>query len=275
MNEGAKRPNLNGSGQDGPPFQEARSLAAGAGVRHGFFGRRGGVSAGVYEDLNCGPGSGDDPQRVAANRARAAAVLGVVPERLVTLYQIHSAETVTVTRPWTRAGAPRADAMVTCEPGIALGILTADCAPVLFADAEARVVGAAHAGWKGALSGILESAIRGMEDLGAARGRTSATIGPCIGQANYEVGPEFRARFLDAHGDNARFFVPSARPDHWRFDLPGYAAARLESAGVKVQVIEDCTYANEAAYFSFRRATHRDEPDYGRNLSAIALEAET
>jgi polyphenol oxidase len=258
------------AGEAAPPFLRAKALISDAAV-HGFFGRRGGVSTGIYEGLNCGPGSHDHPANVTANRAKAAAALGVAPERLVTLYQHHSPDAVTVTRPWNRADAPRADAMVTREPGIALGILTADCAPVLFADARARVAGAAHAGWKGALAGILESAILAMEELGARRSAIRAAIGPCISQANYEVGPEFRARFLGADGENTRFFIPSARPEHWLFDLPGYAAARLAAAGVSAEISGACTYADETACFSFRRSTHRNEGDYGRNLSAIAL----
>lgn len=252
-----------------PPCLRDAGLAACA--RHGFFGRRGGVSGGLYTGLNCGFGSGDDAARVAANRACAAAALDVPPERLLTLYQIHSPETVTVTQPWERARAPRADAMVTREPGLALGILTADCAPVLLADAQARVIGAAHAGWKGALGGVLESALIAMERLGAVRAHIRAVIGPCISQANYEVGPEFHERFIAADVENQRFFVPSPRADHWMFDLSAYAAARLIAAGVEACAIGACTYADAAAYFSFRRATHRGEPDYGRNLSAIAL----
>lgn len=259
----------------GPPHLRAETLNACAGVVHGFFGRRGGVSAGLYGALNCGPGSGDDSEHVAANRATAARALGVTPDRLVTLYQVHSPEVVTVRRPWTRETAPRADAMVTSEPGIALGILTADCAPVLLADRPARVIGALHAGWKGALSGVIDSAIAAMEDVGAARKNIRAAVGPCIGQANYEVGAEFHARFLEAHAGNDRFFAPSDRANHWRFDLPGYVSARLAAAGVRdPQVMGTCTYADEAAYFSYRRATHRGEPDYGRNLSAIVMQPE-
>ncbi|MFP4002390.1 MAG: peptidoglycan editing factor PgeF [Alphaproteobacteria bacterium] len=269
MTHSATQPDVPGSAA--PPCGRSSLLAGCSGVRHGFFGRRGGVSSGLFASLNCGPGSGDAPEHVAANRARAAAALDVEPDRLVTLYQIHSAEAVTVSRPWTRAQAPRADAMATHEPGLALGILTADCAPVLFADPEAGVAGAAHAGWRGALSGVLESAILAMEKLGARRGHIRAAVGPCIGQPNYEVGPEFRERFLQAAEDNGRFFTPSTRADHWRFNLPGYTAARLAAAGVSAEVTGECTYADEAAYFSYRRATHRREPDYGRNLSAIAL----
>src|ERR1051326_6928426 len=244
---------------------------ADASTAHGFFGRRGGVSAGIFASLNCGPGSGDERGAVIANRRRATEQLQP-GATLFTLYQVHSPKAVIATEPWEIGAAPQADAMATNVPGLALGILTADCAPVLLADAQARVIAAAHAGWKGALSGVIEAAIAAMESLGANRERIAAAIGPCISQANYEVGPEFEARFRDADPGNARFFEPSAQPGHWRFDLPGFAAARLDPAGIaNVETVSACTYAREEDFFSFRRATHRGETDYGRQLSAILL----
>jgi len=242
-------------------------------IAHGFFGRTGGVSDGIFASLNCGPGSGDERDKVSENRRRALAGLSNdANAKLLTLYQVHSAEAVIVTEPWEIGKGPHADAMATNVPGLALGILTADCAPILLADAKAGVIGAAHAGWKGAVSGVTESAIAAMEQLGADRTRIAAAIGPCISQANYEVGPEFLARFRDADPANAGFFMPSDRPDHWRFDLQGYVTARLETAGIaQVESIKSCTYADEASFFSFRRTTHRGEKDYGRQLSAILL----
>jgi polyphenol oxidase len=239
-------------------------------ITHGFFGRRDGVSAGIYASLNCGPGSGDDRGRVVENRRLALQNLGV--ERLATLYQIHSAKAVTVTKPWEIENSPEADALATDVPGIALGILTADCAPVLLADAEAGVIGAAHAGWKGALDGVTDSAIAAMEKLGAVRGRIAAAIGPCIGKESYEVDQVFCAAFLKADSGNAAFFVPSDRAEFYRFDLESYVAMRLQSAGLRnIERISADTYARENDFYSFRRATHRAESDYGRELSAIAL----
>ncbi len=237
---------------------------------HGFFGRTGGASIGIFQSLNCGPGSGDDLAKVAENRARVMSELG--GGALVTLHQIHSPHAITVTETWQMGKGPEADAMATNLPNIALGILTADCAPVLFADSNARVIGAAHAGWKGAISGVMESAIDAMEKLGANRARIAAAIGPCISQANYEVGPEFRDRFMQADSGNARFFVHAESENHFRFDLEGYAAARLDAAGIgAVSRAGACTYARERDFFSFRRATHRKETAYGRQISAIML----
>jgi len=235
---------------------------------HGFFGRTGGVSTGIYASLNCGPGSADESALVAENRRRACAALGCTI--LNTLYQVHGARVVTVSGAWPAP--PQGDAMVTKTPGIALGILAADCAPVLFADSEAGVIGAAHAGWKSALAGVTDATLSAMEALGAQRARIAAAIGPCISQANYEVGEEFRTRFVAADGANARFFVAGARIAHHQFDLESYVAHRLACAGVdKVARLSACTYAREADFFSFRRATHRGEADYGRQLSAIVL----
>jgi YfiH family protein len=242
-------------------------------IAHGFFGRTGGMSTGIFASLNCGPGSGDDRQCVIENRRRALAELTKdANAKLLTLYQIHSANVVTVSEPWEIGKGPQADAMATNIPSIALGILTADCAPVLLADPEAKVIGAAHAGWKGAFSGVLESVIAAMEQLGANRSRIAAAVGPCISQANYEVGPEFIARFRDTDPKAVRWFVPSDKHDHFRFDLPGFVESRLRPAGIsRIETIGGCTYAQEDQFFSFRRATHRGEKDYGRQLSAILL----
>jgi YfiH family protein len=240
-------------------------------IAHGFFGRRGGVSGGIYASLNCGPGSKDSADAVMENRRRAKEALSS-DARLVTLYQIHSAQAVTVEEPWDIPNNPKADAMVTNRSGIALGILTADCAPILLCDPEAHVIGAAHAGWNGAISGVTDSVLAAMVRLGAKPERIRAAIGPCIGQGAYEVGSEFEARFRSADPANARFFVPSARADHWQFDLPAYVTRRLNQAGIaSVENLGVCTYAGEGAFFSYRRTTHRNEADYGRQISAILL----
>ena len=241
-------------------------------IRHAFFTREGGVSEGIYESLNGGIGSNDAPDRVRENRARMAAALGVVPTHLVSCYQIHSPNVIVAEQPWTRENAPRADAIVTRVTGLAIGVTTADCGPILFADGEAGIVGAAHAGWKGALTGVLEATIAAMEKLGAQRERISAAIGPLIRQPNYEVGAEFVDRFTAEDSANARFFAPAAREAHAMFDLPDYIKSRLERA--EIQGVEDlglCTYAQPARFFSYRRTTHLAEPDYGRHVNAIAL----
>ena len=239
------------------------------GFAHGFFGRQGGVSTGLYESLNCGPGSKDGAEAVAENRRLVSAALA--PQtNLVSLSQVHSPIVHTLSE--APAQRPEGDAMVTATPGLALGILTADCAPVLLADHSAKVIGAAHAGWKGALGGVLEAALEAMEKLGASRTRTIAAIGPCISQDNYEVNWEFRDRFLELGLKHRRFFVPSGREGHYRFDLPAYAAHRLTAAGVtQVESLAICTYPPENGFFSFRRTTHAGEPDYGRQVSAILL----
>lgn len=256
----------------------ASNLAKLAGIAHGFFGRTGGVSEGVFASLNCGPGSGDDRSAVTENRARASRALG--PDvALVTLYQVHSATAHIVTKPWPVDAAwddvkriPVGDAMASSVPGIALGIVTADCAPVLLADPKARVVGAAHAGWKGALAGVVESAIAAMETLGARRADITAAIGPAISQASYEIGPEVRDQFVAANPESAQFFEPSERVAHFRFDLEGYVAGRAARAGLRdVERLSQCTYRDSAAYFSFRRTTHEGGKAYGRQISAIAL----
>lgn len=239
-------------------------------IAHGFFGREGGVSTGIYTSLNCGPGSDDARAAVIANRESVRGALGA--DALVTLHQVHSAGAIIVTAPWNIGDGPQCDAMVSTTPGIALGILTADCAPVLFADEAAGVIGAAHAGWKGALGGVIEATLQAMERLGAERGRIAAAIGPCISQANYEVGPEFRARFASDDPANTRFFIASDKADHFRFDLEGFVAARLAAAHVsRIEPLSTCTYAQEHTFFSYRRATHRGETGYGRQISAIML----
>lgn len=244
------------------------------GVRHAFFTRAGGVSGGIYASNNCGYGSKDDPACVAENRARCAAKLDVAADRLVTLNQIHSAVVVDVVTPWTREALPKADAMVTRVPGIALGILSADCAPVLLADPAARVVGAAHAGWRGALTGVVEATIAAMAAHGAQPGRMIAGIGPAIGRHSYEVGADFATPFLEQDDANAQFFFPGARADKRLFDLKGYVASRLTASGVdRITVMPNDTCAEEQRFFSYRRACHRGETDYGRLLSAITLEA--
>lgn len=242
------------------------------GIAHGFLGRLGGVSSGVVAGLNVGLGSADDPDAVAENRRRAAAA--VRPgARLVTVYQVHSADTVTVATPFADdALRPRADALVTDQPGLVLGILTADCAPVLLADREAGVIGAAHAGWKGAIGGVTDTALMAMEALGARRERVVAAIGPCIARASYEVDEAFLRRFTAADPANERFFADGARPGHHRFDLEAYVAHRLAEAGVRtIEALGLDTYAYEGRFFSFRRATHRGEADYGRQIALIGL----
>jgi YfiH family protein len=241
-----------------------------AGARHGFFTRRGGASSGVYRGLNCGPGSRDQAEAVRLNRARAAAALGVEPERLLSLHQIHSADVV-VAGPEGWSERPRADAAVTDRPGVALGILTADCAPVLFHDPQAGVIGAAHAGWRGALDGVVEATLEAMTRLGAETGRVRAAVGPTISQRAYEVGPEFYYRFADEDRAHARYFV-NGEGDRFRFDLPGFVLARLRAAGVaEAGWIGACTYSDPERFFSYRRTTHAGETDYGRLISAIAL----
>ena len=249
-------------------IRTAAALQKLPGIAHGFFGRDGGVSTGVYGSLNCGPGSRDESAAVTVNRARVVAALAP-GARLVSLAQIHSPHVHTVGADWDFTTRPEGDGMATAVPGIALGVLTADSAPVLFADAEAGVIGAAHAGWKGAVAGVLENTVAAMEKLGATSGRITAAIGPAISQANYEVGEDLRARF---GADDARFFAPSDRAGHFRFDLPGYVRKRLAQAGVgQVQDLALCTYPPANGFFSYRRTTHLGEADYGREISAIIL----
>ena len=251
---------------------QATSLATLARIRHAFFTRSGGVSQGVYASLNGGVGSNDAPDKIAENRARMAAALGVKADRLLTPYQIHSPDVVVADEPWTRENRPRADAIVTRVPRLAIGVSTADCGPLLFADSEAGVIGAAHAGWRGALAGVIEATIVAMERLGASRDRMTAALGPTIRQPNYEVGPEFVERFLAADPGNARFFEPSQRAGHAMFDLTGYIAERVQRAGIiQFEDLGLCTCAEPERFFSYRRTTLRGEPDYGRHINAIAL----
>lgn len=252
----------------------AKALDAVCGLRHGFFTRKGGVSQGVYASLNTGFGSGDDEAAVAENRGRALARLGLGDAPLCTAYQCHGADCITVTEPWPKQAAPKADAMVTERPGIVLGILTADCAPVIFADRDARVIGVAHAGWKGVLGGVMEAAVEAMVGLGAARPNIAAAIGPCIGGKSYEVGAGFRAAFMAADQANDEYFNPASRADHHMFDLAAYAANRLQALGLcAVENLALDTYADEQRFFSYRRSCHNGEGDYGRLLSMVALEA--
>lgn len=241
------------------------------GVAHGFLGRRGGVSQGVVAGLNVGYGADDDLAAVRENRARAAAA--VLPgARLVAVHQVHSPHCVTVTEPWDDDSRPHADALVTDRPGLLLGVVTADCAPVLLADPEAGVIGAAHAGWKGALGGVTDATLAAMEALGARRKRIAAVVGPCIAQPSYEVGRGFADTFVAADPANARFFAFGRDDEHRQFDLPGYVAARLAAAGCgAVAALARDTYSDEQAFYSFRRATHRGEPNYGRQFSLIGL----
>lgn len=253
------------------PLQSLR-LSALPGVRHGFFTRRGGVSQGIYDSLNCGPGSGDDPAHVAENRSRVAAAFEVEPDRLLTAWQVHSAQALTVTAPWP-GERPQGDAVIAARPGLVCGSLSADCAPVLLADAEARVVAAAHAGWKGALAGVVEATVAAMVAQGARPERIVATVGPCIGPNSYEVGLEFLERFVADDGAAAtRFFGSAATAEKRYFDLPAYVLERLGRSGVReADWIGADTLADESLFFSNRRATHRADGDYGRLLSAIAL----
>jgi len=243
-----------------------------ADVPHGFLGREGGVSSGILAGLNVGLGSADDRGAIAENRRRA--VEAVLPgAALVTVHQVHSAEAVIAVAPFPEDTRPHVDAIVTDRPGLLLGILTADCAPVLLADVQAGVVGAAHAGWKGALNGVTDAAIAAMEKLGARRDRIAAAIGPCIARASYEVDDAFARRFEEADPANERFFF-AGRPGHQQFDIEAYVAARLAIAGIgRVETLGLDTYADERAFFSFRRATHRHEADYGREISLIGLPA--
>jgi len=239
------------------------------GITHGFFARGGGASSGVFAGLNCGFGSSDQHDIVRINRARVAKAMDVEDTHLVGVHQIHSADAVVINEPHTDA--PKADGMVTATAGIALGILTADCQPVLFADKTAGVIGAAHAGWKGALYGVLDATVDQMERLGAARENITAVIGPSISQRNYEVGPEFRATFVDADPDNARFFL-SGQNDHFYFDLPAFGLHRLDQIGVKRTAwTGNCTYADPKRFFSYRRSVHQKQADYGRLIASIRL----
>ncbi len=250
----------------------ASPLAAIGGVSHGFFTRQGGVSTGIFASLNCGPGSGDESASVQENRARVAEILGAKPSHLLTVSQKHSAAAVTAKAPWAAGKIPEADAIVTSTPGLAIGVLTADCAPVLFCDGEARVIGAAHAGWRGALSGIVEATMKAMQKLGAEPERTVAAIGPAISQKAYEVGTDYRDKFVAEEPESTPFFALDEGSGEPHFDLPGYVAERLRRAGVgTILDLGLCTYCDESRLFSYRRSQHHGETDYGRQISAILL----
>lgn len=261
-----------------PEFLTSPQLAKHSGIAHGFFTRRGGVSSGLYDSLNVGLGSDDDPAAIVENRALVVDALGS-NARLSTAYQVHSADVAYIDRPLPEEGRPQVDAMVTNKPNVPLGILTADCGPVLFSDETAGVIGAAHAGWGGAFKGVTDATIEAMEQHGATRKNIVAAIGPCISLQSYEVGAEFYQRFVDDQSSNIRFFQPSDRSDHYQFNLPAYIEARLHMAEVgKVEKLDMCTYLDEGRFYSFRRCTHRDEvspksgkKDYGRQVSAIVL----
>jgi len=251
---------------------QSEALARNGHIAHGFFSRQGGVSEGIYAALNCGLGSKDARAVIAENRRRVADHLGAAPDRLLTAHQHHSADAFVVTESWSFDSMPKADALVTATRGIAVGALAADCAPVLFADAEAGIVAAAHAGWKGALNGVLESAVVTMERLGARRSRIAAVLGPCIGPEAYEVGPEFEANFISQASENRRYFRRPSAAARPYFDLPAFVLARLGAMGVgAVESRTRCTYSHPDEFFSYRRTTHRREPDYGRQISAIVL----
>jgi YfiH family protein len=239
-------------------------------LRHGFFTRRGGASSGIFAGLNCGPGSSDQSDSVRMNRARVAEAMEVATEALVTVHQVHSADVASVNAPMDDTDRPRADAIVSATPGLALAILTADCQPVLFAHADAGVIGAAHAGWRGALDGVLEQTIDAMIALGASREGITAVIGPCISQRNYEVGQDFLETFLNEDPDHMRHFA-NGENGRYQFDLPGFGLARLRAAGVDAHWTGHCTYADPAAFYSYRRSCHEAQADYGRLISVIRL----
>lgn len=258
---------------DGPVLPIISPLlakSAGASIRHGFFTREGGVSKGIYQGLNVGLGSNDDREDVMENRRRVASWFGAPLERLASLHQCHSADVLLVDETYS-GERPKADAMVSKTPGMVLGVLAADCGPVLFADAKNQIIGAAHAGWKGAFDGVLEATIEAMIAVGAERGNIVASLGPSISHRHYEVGPEFVARFVERDPAYERFFSNSKNPSHSMFDLPRFTLERLQKAGVTGENLDICTYPDEMRFFSYRRTTHRAEPDYGRQISAIQI----
>lgn len=253
---------------------QADKLRGAPGIRHGFFTREGGVSDGIYASLNGGVGSKDDAAAVSENRARMARALGVAPDHFLGCYQIHSPDVVVAQGPWPSGKRPKADAIVTKVPGLAIGVSTADCGPLLFADAQARVIGAAHAGWRGAFTGVVEATVAAMEKLGAQRSRINVALGPLIRQRNYEVGQSFVDEFRRADDSFARFFSPGERDGHAMFDLPAFIDFRLRQSGIeRFEDLQLCTYAEPDRFYSYRRSVHRAEPDYGRHISAIALAA--
>jgi polyphenol oxidase len=246
------------------------ALLSDSAIQHAFFTRKGGVSEGIYAGLNVGAGSHDDPSHVAENRRRAAAYFGHETAQIVTPWQVHSPDAVIIDGPFN-GERPQADGIATATPGVIIGVVTADCGPILFADETARVIGAAHAGWKGALYGVLENTIQAMEQLGASRNRIKAVLGPSISQQNYEVSAEYQRTFTERDRAYDHYFAPSNKPGHAMFDLRAFTLMQLEHAGVEAQMTPDCTYADEDNFFSYRRTTHRHEPDYGRQLSAISI----
>lgn len=253
-------------------MMKANNLEALEGVNHGFFTRRNGHSDGLYDSLNCGLGSNDDRDAVLKNRMSCATALGVNADRLLTVHQEHTADVITASEVWTPETAPVADGLVTNEPGLAIAVLAADCTPVLFACAEAGVIGAAHAGWKGAISGIVETTVDAMTQLGAKRDQIIAAVGPCIGPKSYEVGPEFYDRFLSDRSHNARYFQPSDKAGHVYFDIGGFVLDKVIASGVKTsERLKADTYSEDDKFYSYRRSCHRNESDYGRQLSGIAL----
>lgn len=241
------------------------------GIRHGYFTRIGGVSEGIYSGLNTGTGSDDVPERVQENRRRVAGWMGVAPDHLLSLHQIHSPDAIVVREPYGLPR-PKADGIVTDRPGLAICASSADCGPVLFVDPQARVIGAAHAGWKGALTGVLEATVEAMEGIGARRERILAVLGPSITQPNYEVGSEFVDRFVEHDAANNAYFLPSTKAGHFMFDLNLYTVDRLRRAGVTAEALNRCTYGEEELFYSYRRSTHRKEPDYGRHVASIVME---
>jgi len=253
-----------------PILSEPLAALSSSGIAHGFYTRQGGVSSGIYDSLNAGQGSKDEPALVLENRARIAADLGIEHTHMAGCYQIHSAKVIKVTKP-QGGKRPEADGLVTNVAGMGLAILTADCGPILFADPDKKIIGACHAGWQGALTGIAENTIDAMVELGAERGNISAVLGPSISQKNYEVGAEFKERFRSHDEAYKRFFVKALKPAHYQFDLHRFIVSRLTAAGVQATRTGQCTYADERRFFSYRRTTHRSEPDYGRQMSAIAV----
>lgn len=250
---------------------QAKSLSAQPGIRHGFFTREGGISGGLYASLNGGTGSNDTRENVVENRRRMAAALGCTPDNFLTAYQIHSPEVVVADGPWPQDQRPKADAIVTKARNLAIGVTTADCGPVLLADANARVIGAAHAGWRGAVGGVIEAAIDEMEKLGAQKKNIVAALGPMISGKNYEVGQDLFDRFKAENSANEKFFTPSGRDSHFMLDLPGYIVARLARSGIACDNLALCTYADPARFYSYRRSTHLKEADYGRHINSIVL----
>lgn len=241
------------------------------GIKHGFFTRVGGVSSGIYEGLNVGIGSHDSSEKVSENRRRVAEYFALPADKLSTVYQIHSPNVVIIEKPFN-GERPKCDAIVTAHPSIAIGVLTADCGPVLFAEQKNNIIGAAHAGWKGATGGVLESTIEAMISIGADKSKIKAVLGPTISQRNYEVGPEFSDNLLSLDTKNQQYLIASEKPNHSMFDLPCYIIDRLKNNGIEASWTGNCTYADEELFFSYRRTTHRREEDYGRQISAIALE---